>query len=324
MVATNSGQPGLMLGDEIVAVDGETLEGRPIGQVITRKDAYVFTVRRDQRAAAGALERVLQQMSRDAPVSGKALCTFDDLHDGLGDKALSLVAALEEAVAADASAARAGASADGLAGFWRLRLTSDAQVATDGFTGFGAAPYCLLHASFLLLQADKQPGAQLVEVVGQQRVGQHAIAALKGEWDVHEGADAGGGGAPTLDEAYTRLEFAGAAQVDAPRVAVRSTMTYLGEGLRIVRRVAAAREQGDEDATRDASERVPDARGEIYVYERQTAQEAQGEIARLLDVPVPRPPPTSLDDLGDVPPWARRGGGGGGPAPEPMPDLMGP
>ena len=319
VVATNSGQPGLMLGDEIVAVDGEALAGRPIGQVITKKDSYVFTVRRDMRAAAGALERVLLQISREAPVSGQALATFDDLKSGLGDKALSLVTALEE-TAATASVPDEAAlcSHEGLLGFWRLRLTTDTTTATEGATGFGAAPLCLLHASFLLFQTAQEPSAQIVEVIGQQNLGQHAVAALKGEWGVQPSSDRGSNGADLVEQ-YSRLEFAGSAQIDAPPVAFTSALTYLGADLRIVRRTGL--EPPGERSGEGAAEV---AASHIYVYERQSPQVAQSEISRILDVPVPRPPPTSLDDLDDVPLWARRSGGGGGPAPEPMPEVMGP
>ena len=318
VVATNSGQPGLKVGDVIVAVDGEYLDGRRLGQVIKRKDQYVFTVRRDARAAAASLEAVLASMARSAPVSGNALTTFDDLPDGLGAKAFSIVTTLEEAFAAGPPPTEEAlyASEGGLLGFWRLRLTTDAALATNGFTGFGAAPLCLLHASFALVQTAKEPSAQLVEVIGQQNVGQHVIAALKGGWGVQLLSEA-----PrlALAEAYPRLEFGGSLQLDAPALELTRLCTYLGNELRIMRGPSTVRT--GMGAGEGGLGGEPPAK-HVYLYERQSAEAAQGEIGRLLDLPVPRPAPTSLDDLDDVPYWARRSSGGGGGGPEPMPMPM--
>lgn len=322
VVATNSGQPGLKVGDVIVAVDGEYLDGRRLGQVIKRKDQYVFTVRRDARAAAASLEAVLASMARSAPVSGNALTTFDDLPDGLGAKAFSIVTTLEEAFAAGPPPTEEAlyASEGGLLGFWRLRLTTDAALATNGFTGFGAAPLCLLHASFALFQTAKEPSAQLVEVVGQQNVGHHVIAALKGGWGVQLLSEA-----PrlALAEAYPRLEFGGSLQLDAPALELTRLCTYLGNELRIMRGPSTVRTGmgAGEGGLGGEPPGEPPAK-HVYLYERQSAEAAQGEIGRLLDLPVPRPAPTSLDDLDDVPYWARRSSGGGGGGPEPMPMPM--
>jgi len=311
-VATNDGQQGvLMLGDVIIAVDGEELDGRPIGTVISKKDSYIFTVRRDIEKAAGSLERVLLNIARDAPVNGKALCTFDDLQNvkgGLGDKALELVDALEKALeGAPPVDEETLYSHAGLLGFWRLRLTTDVRISTDGFTGFGGAPMCTLHASYALLQTAKEPTAQLVEVVGQQGIGQHGIAALKGEWTAETASGL------TLSENFNRLEFVGSPQVGADPVSLERPCTYLGEHLRICRQSAMVT---DPDG-------VESSVSHVYVYERQSADVAQGEISRLLELPVPRPPPTCLEDLGDLPLWERRGGsgGGGGYSPDPQADA---
>jgi len=320
VVATNSGQPGLKVGDVIVAVDGEYLDGRRLGQVIKRKDQYVFTVQRNARAAAASLEAVLASMARSAPVSGKALTTFDDLADGLGAKAFSIVTTLEEAFAAGPPPTEEAlyTSEGGLLGFWRLRLTTDAALATNGFTGFGAAPLCLLHASFALIQTAKEPSAQLVEVIGQQNVGQHVIAALKGGWGVQLLSEA-----PrlALAEAYPRLEFGGSLQLDAPTLELTRLCTYLGNELRIMRGPSPVRTVRTGAGEGGPGGDEPSAK-HVYLYERQSAEAAQGDIGRLLDLPVPRPAPTSLDDLDDVPYWARRSSGGGGGGPEPMPMPM--
>jgi len=311
-VATNDGQQGvLILGDVILSVDGEELDGRPVGTVISKKDSYVFTVRRDARAAAGSLERVLLKIAREAPVTGQALCTFDDLQNvkgGLGDKALELVEALEKAVEGAAPVDEETLySHEGLLGFWRLRLTSDVATSTAGFTGFGDAPLCVLHASYALLQTAKEPSAQLVEVIGQQNVGQHAIAALKGEWSA-----AASGAGLVLSEGFSRLEFVGSPQIGAEPVLLERPCTYLGQDLRICRRSAVV---SDPDGAETAVSHV-------YVYERQSADVAQGEISRYLELPVPRPAPTSLDDLGDLPLWEQRlGGGGYSPSPMPQADA---
>ena len=320
VVATNSGQPGLKVGDVIVAVDGEYLDGRRLGQVIKRKDQYVFTVRRNARAAAASLEAVLASMARSAPVSGKALTTFDDLANGLGAKAFSIVTTLEEAFAAGPPPTEEAlyTSEGGLLGFWRLRLTTDAALATNGFTGFGAAPLCLLHASFALIQTAKEPSAQLVEVIGQQNVGQHVIAALKGGWGVQLLSEA-----PrlALAEAYPRLEFGGSLQLDAPTLELTRLCTYLGNELRIMRGPSPVKTGSTGAGEGGPGGDEPSAK-HVYLYERQSAEAAQGDIGRLLDLPVPRPAPTSLDDLDDVPYWARRSSGGGGGGPEPMPMPM--
>ena len=75
MVATVTDQPDVRVGDVIVAVDGERLNGRPITQVIQRQDSYDFVVERDEGVSSvEALLRRLAAQASEAPeaVDGEA------------------------------------------------------------------------------------------------------------------------------------------------------------------------------------------------------------------------------------------------------------
>ena len=150
------------------------------------------------------------------------------------------------------------ALSDKLVGFWRLRLTNEDGFATGGLTGFGSAPYSTVAAHFQLFASTGEYTAQVVELIGNGMLGRHELGALKGEFAVR---------GTTVEESYPRLEFANTPNFDEGPTAQQWTCTYLGDRLRICR-------LGDES---------------LRVYERQDAQEAQREIARMLEVPVGSP-----------------------------------
>ncbi|KAL1520117.1 hypothetical protein AB1Y20_023589 [Prymnesium parvum] len=301
-VAANAGapNPSLRLGDVIVAVNGEPLGGRAAASLLAAAPPpYVLTVERDGSAAPAALERLLLQLADEAPRGAAGLPTFDALPRGLGGAALALVGALEERGGGVALAA-------GLRGFWKLRLTSEAALAAEGLSGFGGAPYCAAAAQFQLFGGGGEgtPALQTVELVANAKVGGHQLAALKGAFELAP---------PVVEEVYTRLEFAGAAQPGGAAVVRRAECTYLSARLRICRAAAAA--EGEAAA--------------VSVYVRQELEEAQAEIAALLEAPVQpadkdfdaRPAwerASRADDdaadayLGGTDGGGARGGGGGG------------
>ena len=104
-----------------------------------------------------------------------------------------------------------------------------------------------------------------------------------------------------MGEKYTRTEYAGAPEIGAPEKECKWACTYLSERMRICRLLDSSGGEGE------------DARA-WRVYERMPSDAAQGEIGRLMSLPVATPP-----RYADGPPdWARGGGGlGGGPAAEP-------
>ena len=288
-VVSVSAQPLLSVGDVVLAVDGEALNSRPVAQVLTPgKPQYIFSIVRPSAAEASkSLERVLLELARDVfQRQGRGTpgvyCLSDD--EELGARVDNVVASLEEAGRGCDGGAPTSVSAleSSLAGgyFWRLLLTSEPAVAAGGLTGFGLAPYCSMLASFQLLKSmdEKEPTAQVVEVIANSMSGSSTVAALKGIW---EGADAGTAdahayaGAPAehvaaVRETYARTEYSGAPLAEAETVVCAWACTYASERLRVCRAGAADGANG----------------GAWRVYQRLPADKAQGEIGRLLAMPV--------------------------------------
>ena len=236
--------------------------------------------------------------------------SLDEGAEEFGARAESLVASLEAASLPPASAAALGESLN--SGFWKLVLTSSPQVAKEGVTKYGAAPYCTVLASFQAF-LPSEPTAQCVEVVANSNIGVSKTAALKGSWQP-DTADAAG-----AVESYDRLEYDGAPTFQEEPIEARWACTYLSDTMRVVRMAppAAAAQQELGAPTRDGD-------GEWRVYSKMDPWKAQEEIGRLLERPVPRGRGDSLDDMPD---WARRGGVGGyglrgGDGPAPMADGM--
>jgi len=305
-IVTVTAQPGLRVGDVIVGVDGDPLEGKPVGQCLAPgAPSYTFSVMRPSSAeAAESLERVLAQFLRDGasaaakPDAAAALCFADD--DEQGSQAEKLVASLEEA-GASALPDDEALGAALRSGFWRLALVSQQQLAAGGLTGYGLAPFCSVRGSYqAFIDLKGEQTAQVVEVVANANTGSCQIAALKGTW--HAAAEAGGVG---VLERYERTEYGGQPEIGAATVENGWACTYLSERLRVCRLHGAA-----------------EGEGEWRVYVKQPAGDAQADIGRLLEMfvaPIARDGP---------PDWAdnRLGGGGGGfgggDGPMPEPDAM--
>lgn len=262
-VAYNAGEinPDLLLGDVIVAVNGELLDGRPVGAVLSGKEPpYTFTVERDPSLAISSLERVLLQIVADNPIELSSLPTFDAIPRGFGQKASAIVQSLEGSVDGQPlrSAEELGAE---LQGFWKLLLTSDAEFAGEGLSGFGSSPFCAAAAHFQLFgDGSKGPPMQTVELIANAKVGSHQLAALKGEFELAP---------PSVIERYSRSEFSGSPQLDAPLIERTTRTTFLSKQLRICR---IAKGDGEEES--------------VCVYTRQEQGVAQGEISELLERPV--------------------------------------
>ena len=271
-IAGNAGQPDLMVGDVITAVDGEEVGGRHVSQVLTPgAQSYTFIVRRDAAEAVASLQRVLIGLTAQA-AAGTA---------GLEGKALELIGALEEA----ADPTPPEELRQQLLGFWRVRYTSgdEGRFASAGLSGFGSAPFCQLVGHFQCFSepqppsspsAAPAPSAQTVEVIANTNLGSSQLATLKGNFDAAPGASGEGGGA-VVRETYERIEYGGTPQLGEV-VEQEWRCAFVGELLRVCKA----------------------ADGSIRLYERLEAQDAQEAIGRLLSARVA----PSLDDM---PRWQR-------------------
>ena len=267
-------QPALRLGDKILAVAGERLDGRPLAQVLQPAESYTFTVLRGAADGAASLERVLARLlaesesARDSLTPGEAAATapgdFEaaQLRARLGmdvDEAEAAPAELPEAAPALIdSLEEAGAPADAastLLGFWKLCWPPPAEA---DLTGYGAAPFCSVVASWTRF-AEKDPTAQVVEIVANENLNAHTLAALKGEWSV-----AAADGSTRLVQDFSRREYGGQPTVEP--MLCESVLSFVGESLLLVR-------AGD-----DAEE--------LRIFERCDGGAVQAEIGRLLEAPV--------------------------------------
>lgn len=328
VVVTVTSQPSLQVGDVIIAVDGTPLEGfiGKSGLLAPGTPEYTFSIVR--QGAAGATSSLelnllklckeaddLRRDDRRAQFEGRlfGLLCMESLDEGaeeFGERAESLVASLEAASLPPASADALGESLN--SGFWKLALTSSAQVAKEGVTKYGAAPYCTVLASFQAF-LPSEPTAQCVEVVANSNIGASKTAALKGSWQL-DAADAAG-----AIESYDRLEYDGAPSFQEEPIEARWVCTYLSDSMRIVRMAPSPA-----GAQQELGAPTRDGAAEWRVYSKMDPWKAQEEIGRLLERPVPRGRGDSLDDMPD---WARRGGVGGyglrgGDGPAPMADGM--
>ena len=286
-IATNDGQPGLQVGDVITAVDGEPLDGRSAGSVLTPgASSYTFTILRDPATAAAALEGVVLKIASDTADGSPrvGIFSYDDCAEGWAAKVADLVSTLEEGM--DDGALSAEDLRRQLLGFWKLVLVSEAEFATAGLAGYGSEAMCCTMAHFQCFTEPSASGlaptAQVVEVVGNTGNGVASLAALKGDFAVTAG---GAGAAAVVSEAYTRTEFAGSTIEGAPRQAQDVRTTFLGPRLRV--------------------NRLDD--GSVRLYRRMDADVAQNEIGKLLAARVPRDDGAGDDPrFDDMPIWMRR------------------
>ena len=174
-VASCPGQPGLAIGDRVVAVNGEKLGRRGekaeflaqlLAEVLPRADEYSFTVAREA-ADADSMERRLGRLTEMASADTLAELAKNEV---LTSKILLLAEALEAAAEPRPEAEVAAA----LLGFWRLAFTNGTMA--EGLTGYGSLPMCHvsgLFSAFTETKPDKPevPTAQLVEVVADRNMG---------------------------------------------------------------------------------------------------------------------------------------------------------
>jgi len=223
VVAANTGSSGLQLGDRVVAVDGKVVPtGTPLGQALAPgANEYVFRVSRDAAAATASLQNLLSQL-----VEQHGDSEGDELEEVDG-KIETVITALEEIGRAEP------ASKHELLGFWKLCYTNDEDFRRAGESGYGDVPFCSV-VSHWQLYAEKEPAAQVVEVVANANLGEHALAAVKGEWEA-ESADDG----LRVEDAFSRCEFGGAPQSFVPSSS-EHTVTYLSSQLRVSRMASGA------------------------------------------------------------------------------------
>lgn len=295
VVAGNPGQPELMLGDVITAIDGEALDGRPIGGVLTPGAAsYKFSVERDAASATAALEAVLLNLAAAEPDTAPTptmainpadarpgLPTFDSLPKELGSKAFSVVEALEaaQAAAGPPSAERVTA---GLQGWWKLVLTDSAALSAAGLSTYGASPFCHSCTQHQFFDEESRQ-VQTIEVVANEYPSaEHQLVVLKGEYAAQAGE---GGAAPAATEKYTSLDYQGSPQPGSPPVEVAYGVSYLGERLRVCRVTGG----------------VANPTGEYLLVYAKRDEQAQPEIEDLLATPVE----SSEAGAGDARKWER-------------------
>jgi hypothetical protein len=282
-VGSNSGgvNPALLVGDRIIAVDGVPLDGNYVGQRLSPSEgSFTFTVVRGGESAALGLEKVLLLLAREAEeqagrfglsvfAAGEAVGAGAPERGGRGFDAFA--SRVEEVVR---SLETAGAGAGGecgeselMLGYWKLVYSSDKSFVSPqgGLTRQGARPLCRLVGHWQCLQTTGPNRMQTVEMIQNLNLGTHAVAALKGDW-----ALGGGARAAVINEAYERLEYAGALE-NTERVENANTCTYLGEDVRVLRSFEGA-----------GRERPP-----LHVYVRRSAKEVGAEIKEWLASPVP-------------------------------------
>jgi hypothetical protein len=272
-IATCADQPDLRVGDVIVAVDGVSLDNRPIAKVLERKEEYSFTIERKE--GSRALEDLLIRLARQAGEK-----------DNSGEDAEAIRRGVRQTVTQLQQQQGAPPTRESLLGFWRRRYVSDPSLSADGVTGYGGLPSCKIMGSWQLLQSEKEPALQVVEVIADGNLGVHQLGARKGDWEVAESK-----GALNLIQHYSKLEYAGAMQ-SAELMMSENVVVYVSEDMRI-----------DVDDTAEL----------IVVYERQPADVAM--VQQLLSSPADR-------DFDSMPLWERadlarrfdRGGGQAGSA----------
>jgi hypothetical protein len=272
LVLSAPGQPGLRVGDLIVGVNGQALGGKYVGTALDPAATSLdFAVSRESPASAPLLESAVYTMAAE-------LYSPNLLADGVSEasraRLLGLMGALE---ALGASMSPRSASP---LGFWKM-VAGVGNAASGGMSGMAAGDGCRLVAHWQML-GDKEPSAQVVEVVADPLLRRHAVAALKGA--LVDGA-----------ERYGRLEVGGALASSTVVTFARATV-YLSDAMRLVR-VGTA---GEAVAGATTAGAAPPA--ELYAYWRTSADVAQAEIARLAEAPI--------DSTDPADPFARSGGAG--------------
>mmetsp|Transcript_11167 Transcript_11167/g.29206 ORF Transcript_11167/g.29206 Transcript_11167/m.29206 type:complete len:338 (-) Transcript_11167:160-1173(-) len=257
LVVSQSGQPELRIGDIVVAVDGVELAGKYLGSVIDQAAGeYVFTVSREPKASAAALEMALRGLGADLYSPN-----LDDVDaaptPAVRARVMAVLGALE---ALGTQVAPADANTERL-GFWKL-LLGEGAVVNDGFSGMCAMPGVELIAQWQCFgEGEGMPQLQTVEIVADPLLGRYCVATLKGTFE----SEASGECVSVDAERYSRLVLDGAPQSSNPRTFSR-TCTYLSASLRIVR--PADREK------------------EFCAYWRTSPQAATAEIGQLADKPI--------------------------------------
>jgi len=255
VVASNSAQPGLNLGDVIVAVNGELCGTKYVGALLTPgTDTYSFSVERGTPAGRQALEAILLRLTiQVANVASVPSIPLAEVTVDADDtaKMLALVSALE------AGGPATGTSIADLSGFWRLRFTDDAALGA-GLSGFGLMQGCTAAAQFQLYGQPEPDSVQCVEVIANQAVRGHQVASLQGTANTEDDG--------TVTDVYTRVALGGAPQEGSGTQTYPHTLSYLGASLRICRAAGEG--------------------GAMRVYEKQSSEAAQGELQTLAAAPV--------------------------------------
>ena len=228
-----------------------------------------------EKAAAEAAAKLGAVAAASAAAESSVISLLGEIADGVEDdriltledtdeaRSSALLASLKE-LEANSGALSAEVAREGMLGFWKGRLTSSSERATNGLTGYGADEYKGVLAHFQCFSKVEEgsllPTAQTVEVILDMTSKNVASSTLKGEFKVSTA-----GSKLDVFEDYTVLEFGGMKQFGASPMPQRSTCSYLSPTLRV--------------------SRVDD--GTLWVYEKVTAAEVTDEIFRLMSIAGP-------------------------------------
>jgi len=215
-------------------------------------------------ATAASVLAILDAAEAEVGEKPKRLLSLSALHE---DMRGALEASVAELEAGYESLSEAELRAE-LLGFWQLRMTSDAALASTGSVGFGGSSSRYTLAQFQMFTEpdnyEPRPTLQTVEVVSDARAGKSVLASLKGDFYLGTLATTGVLG---VVEDYTRREYDDERMGDgSDLVPLRWSCVYCGDGLRIVRT--------DGDDSR------------LMIFAKGEALDVQEEMGRLSRLPV--------------------------------------
>jgi len=233
--------------------------------------AKVFAAATAATAAEEAkVTGLLSEIAAGAAKGGPRILSFADAADKKG----ALVEALEalEAKYDSLEPLEPSVVREGLLGFWRSSITSSADEALSGMTGYGASSAAIaagmtesaaVVAHFQSF-SKKAPGSvlpsvQTVEVICDSSLVSTSVGALKGDFECAKSFPPG----VNVVEGYTATEFGGSRDYNAQPAPRQWKVTYLSPSLRV--------------------SRVND--GTIWVHEKSDAETCTGEIADFMANP---------------------------------------
>lgn len=268
IIGSNAGQPGLLVGDKILAVDGEALGDKYVGQALAPgTESFVFTVLRGGENSVGSLSRVLTMLLEEAGINDPTgrVCTFLTPTSAAHEKIQEVVQAIELSVSPSLAKQPseenwyAGLSVDtaSMDGYYKLVYTTDDSFTPEkgGDTGLGARPFSSTKAHFQCFQQE-DPKCKVVEIIANSNLATHKLGSRTGDY-LTDGA--------LVTENFNRLEYAGGLENTKP-FANTMVWTVLRDDYRICRSASDSRA--------------------LRVYQRRTLAEVQAEITAWVEAKV--------------------------------------